>query len=122
MVSPSGADRGLRTARALLAPERVGVTLEDAPPDPPLGELGALAGFGAVVAGHDIHLSVYVLDAWGRGHDHAEALEARAGTNGRTALVAVNGQLLLVATAPAVTGAEARFLLNDLVSAFAGRE
>jgi hypothetical protein len=120
-MSASGAEAGLSTARALLSPERVGVTLEEVPPDPPLEQLGALAGFGAVAVGHDVRVSVYVLDAWGRGHDHVEALKACAEANGRRVRTAVNGELFFVGTA--AEGDEgARFVLNDLSSAFAGWE
>jgi hypothetical protein len=120
-MSPSGAEAGLTTARALLSADRVGVTLDPVPPDPSLEQLGALAGFGAVVAGHDVRVNVYVLDAWGRGHDHVEALKARAEANGRRLCAAVNGELLFVGTA-AEGDESARFVLNDLCSAFAGWE
>lgn len=108
-------------ARALLSPDRVGVTLDEVPPDPAIEALGALAGFGVVADGYDVQVSVYVLDAWGRGHDHAETLKARAEANGRQLCAAVNGQLLLVGTGPKDDD-RAQFLLNDLCSAFAGWE
>lgn len=121
-MSQNDAEARLRTARSLLSPERVGVTLVEVAPDPPLEELGARAGFGAVVADHDVRLSVYVLDAWGRGHDHTEALVARAEADHRHPAMVVNGELLLFGTIPAGGAPGEQFLLNDLCSAFAGRE
>ena len=120
-MSTGGAEADLETARALLSPDSTGVDLEEVAPDPPVGEVGALAGFGAVAVGHDVRLAVYVLDTWGRGHEHRAALEARAQRAGRRVCIAVNGVLLFVGTAPMDDGA-ARFILNDLCSAFAGRE
>jgi hypothetical protein len=120
-VSADESEADLETARALLSRDRHGVNLEPAAPDPPLELLGALAGFGAVAVGHDVRLSVYVLDTWGRGHDHRKLLETRAKEAGRRVCIAVNGVLLFVGTAASDDG-DSRFILNDLCSAFAGRE
>lgn len=120
-MTSAGTQGQLDLAWALLSPSRVGVTLERTAPDPVIEQLGALAGFGAVAGGYDIRISVYLLDAWGRGHDHIEALEARAMASGRQVRAAVNGELLFVGTAPQGDDT-ARFVLNDLCSAFAGRE
>lgn len=120
-MSAGGPQAALDLARALLSPDRVGVTFEETPPDPAIEQLGALAGFGAAADDYDIRVSVYVLDGWGRGRDHIEMLTARAEAHGRQASTAVNGQLLFVGTAPR-DDEGARFLLNDLCSAFAGRE
>jgi hypothetical protein len=98
------------------------LSLEEVPADPPLGELNAAAGFGAVVVGHDLRFSVYVLDSWGRGHEHTDALMSRARAHGRVAAVAVNGDLLFVGTVAADGDPAEQLLLNDLCSAFAGRE
>ncbi len=121
-VSSTDVESRLKTARALLSGELTGASLEEVAPDPPLEELGAVAGFGAVVVGHDLRLSVYVLDTWGRGHDHTAALRSRAEASRRLAVVAVNGELLFVGTIATDGGPRERFLLNDLCSAFAGRE
>jgi hypothetical protein len=121
-VSSTAAGSRLKTARALLSDQLIGVSLVEVAPDPPLEELGALAGFGAIVRAHDLRFSVYLLDAWGRGHDHAAALRSRAQASRRLAAVAVNGDLLFVGTIAADGGSGDRFLLNDLCSAFAGRE
>lgn len=117
-MSPPDAHARLSTARALLS----GAALQDADPDPPLADLGAIAGFGAVVANSDVRLSVYVLDAWGAGATVADELRSRAQPGRRLTRVAVNGDLLLIATASADGDATERFLLNDLCSAFAGQE
>lgn len=121
-MSSTDAESRLRTARALLSGELTGASLEEMAPDPSLEELGAVAGFGAVVVGHDLRLSVYLLDAWGRGHDQVPAVRSRAEANHRVAGVAVNGELLFVGTVSAEGESAERFLLNDLCSAFAGRE
>jgi hypothetical protein len=119
---PAGDDqRALSTARALLAPDRVGVTLEERPPDPPLHELQARAGFGAVAAGHDVRINVYVLDRWGRGHEHIRPFIEQAEAEGREVCTAVNGVLLFVGTA-AGDDFDAEIVLRTLGSAFAGQE
>ena len=92
----------------------------EAPADPPPGDIGALSGFGAAAPDHDLRLSAYVFDQWGGGHEQSEALVARAGAGGQLARAVVNGRLLLLATAgPADPHG---FVLNDVCSAFAGRE
>ena len=119
---PTHAESRLRTARVQLSKGLRGAALEETAPDPPLEELAGVAAFGAVVTGHDLLLSVYVLDGWGRGRDHAGWLRARATARHRVARVAVNGELLLVATVAADPTPADRILLNDLCAAFAGRE
>lgn len=119
---PTEAQSRLATARALLSRELAGVALDEVPADPPLEELAALAGFGAVVVGQDLRVSVYLLDSWGRGHEHAAALRSRAEADHRLARVAVNGDLLFVGTVAADGDSTELFQLNDLCSAFAGRE
>jgi hypothetical protein len=121
-VSTADASSRLETARALLADQLASIPVQQIAPDPPLDELGALAGFGAMVIDHDLRLSVYVLDAWGRGHDHTTRLRARAEASGRLASVAVNGDLLFFGTIAAERESTDRYLLNDLCGAFAGRE
>lgn len=121
-MSPEDAESRLTTARALLDGGLGGAALQEVSPDPPLVDLGAEAGFGAVVVGHDLRLSVYLLDSWGRGHDHVEALRSRAEANHRTAGISVNGDLLFVGTVPTDSESGDDFLLMDLCSAFAGRE
>jgi hypothetical protein len=120
-VSSYDAGARLDTARALLSPDRVGVTLQEVPPDPPLEELGALSGFGAVTPGHDIRLSVYVLDSWGGGLEYEDALVAAAEAAGRRGMAAVNGELFFIGTAP-LEDRRAKHILTSLCSAFAGWE
>ncbi len=121
-MSTPDAEARLRTARALLSGALTGAALRDVDPDPPLADLGAEAGFGAVVVDSDLRLSVYVLDAWGAGAAVADGLRSRAESVQRLARVAVNGDLLFVGTVSADGDATERFLLNDLCSAFSGRE
>lgn len=120
-MSGGGSDEELDLAWALLSPDRAGVSLEETAPDPPIDQLGALAGFGAIAGGYDVRISVYVFDAWGGGHEHTDALRARAEASGRRVCVAVNGALLLVGTAP-LDDDRSGFVLNDVCSAFAGGE
>jgi hypothetical protein len=121
-VSDYDASARLNTARALLSPDRVGgVTLEERRPDPPLEELGALLGFGAVTPGHDVRVSVYVLDSWGAGLEHEDALVAAAEAVGRHGMAAVNGELFFIGTAP-LDDRKAKRILTSLCSAFAGWE
>src|SRR3954449_1834858 len=91
----------LQAARARLSGELSGATMQDLPPDPPLADLGAVDGFGLVIAESDLHLSVYLLGGWGDGHAYADGVRARAEAGGRLARTAVNGNLLFVGTAPA---------------------
>ena len=121
-MSATDAASRLDTARTLLSHGLAGAHLEPAEPDPAVDEVDALAGFGALVSGRDVRLSVYVLDAWGLGHDREDALRARAEANHRLPAVAVNGYLLFVGTVGADSPPGDRFLLSDLCSAFAGRE
>ena len=93
-MSTPDAEARLRTARALLSGALTGAALRDVDPDPPLADLGAEAGFGAVVVDSDLRLSVYVLDAWGAGAAVADGLRSRAESVQRLARVAVNGDLL----------------------------
>lgn len=120
-MDPSDPESQLDLARTLLADALAGQSPTEIAPEPSLAELEALAGFGAAI-GDDLRFSVYVLDAWGRGEDHAAALRDSARSNGRTAETAVNGDLLIVATIPAQPSIDDRILLNELLSAFAGRE
>jgi len=106
--------------RAVLARELDGAALLDVAADPAPAELGAVDGFGAVVPDSDLRLSVYVFDSWGAGNAHTDAMTSRAEADHRLARVAVNGDLLFVGTVSADSAV--RFLLNDLCSAFAGRE
>jgi hypothetical protein len=118
--SDTGPAAGIELAWKLLSPERTGVVLVETAPDPVPAEIGALAGFGAVAPDHVVQVSAYVFNEWGAGHEQAEALVARAGGGGRRVRTVVNGRLLLLATA----GREDPdgFVLNDVCSAFAGRE
>jgi len=121
-VSSPDAQAKLLAARALLTRELKGAAVQDVAPDPPLAALGAVDGFGAVVADSDLRLSVYVFDAWGAGAAHVDGLRTRAESDNRVARVAVNGELLFVGTLSDDGEATEDFLLNDLCSAFAGRE
>jgi hypothetical protein len=120
-VSNYDAGARLNTARALLSPDRVGVTLRETPPDPPLEELGALSGFGAVTPRHDVRVSVYVLESWGGGLEYEDALLAAAEAAGRRGMAAVNGELFFIGTAP-IEDRKAQRILSSLCSAFAGWE
>jgi hypothetical protein len=120
-MDPTDPESTLDFARTLLGNALADQSSAELPPEPSLADLDALAGFGGAV-GDDVRFSVYVLDAWGRGEEHAAKLRHGARSSGRTAEVAVNGSLLLVATVPAQPSIDDRILLNELLSAFAGRE
>ncbi len=111
----------LRTVRRLLSSVLTGKPSKESVPDPPVAELDALTGFG-LLFGDDLRLSVYLMQAWGQGEEHAASLREHARASGRTAEVVVNGDLLLVATIAAQPHLDDRILLNELLSAFAGRE
>lgn len=112
--------KALSMVWALLAPERTGVTLEEAPPDPAPEAIGALAGVGAVAPSCGVRLSAYVFDRWGGGQEQVEAIQARTDEQGPITRCALNGPLLLLGTAD--RGDPAEWVLNDLCSAFAGWE
>jgi hypothetical protein len=120
-MDPTDPESKLNFARTLLTDALADQSSVEIPPEPSLADLDALAGFGGA-AGDDLRFSVYVLDAWGRGEDHAAELRRGAPSSDRMAEVAVNGDLLIVATIPAQPSIDDRILLNELLSAFAGRE
>ena len=120
-MDPTDPESKLDFARRLLADALADQSSTEIPPETSLADLDALAGFGGAI-GDDLRFSVYVLDAWGHGQDHAAGLRQGARSSGRTAEVAVNGDLLIVATIPAQPSIDDRILLNELLSAFAGRE
>lgn len=98
-VGPDDAPSWLEMARTLLSPDRISMTLDEEPPDPAPGQIGALAGFGCSLRDRDLHVRAYVFGYWGGGHEPAEALKAEAEAAGRTAFALVTGQLLFFATA-----------------------
>ncbi len=108
----------LELARSLLVSEHHDTGLDEMPADPPPHEIGALDGFGAVVAGCDVRLSAYVFDRWDGGAEYAAAVRAAGGTAERTARAVVNGRLLLVATAG--HGEREQCVLDDVCTAFSG--
>jgi hypothetical protein len=120
-MDPSDPESKLDFARALLGDALADQSPAEIAPEPSLDHLDALAGFGAAI-GDDLRFSVYVLDAWGRGEEHESALRDSARSSGRTAEVAMNGDLLIVATIPAQPSIDDRILLNEVLSAFTGRE
>jgi len=105
----------------LLSPANTGVSLEPAAPRVPPEQLGALDGFGLASREPDARVSVYVFAEWGAGAEHTALLENLAESDGREADTAINGALLFLGTI-AKDDLPARLLLNDLLSAFSGRE
>jgi len=103
-------------ARTLLSPQNLRLTLNEAPADPDPGDIGAVAGFGAVADDRDVLINAYVFEEWGDGHDHIEALTQRAEAQGRKSLAIVDGQLLIFATAG--TADRDQFGLFEVSTAF----
>jgi hypothetical protein len=108
------ADEWINRARALLSPERTGLTLKDAPPDPTPDEIGATAGFGLAAEDCDLLVSVYVFEEWGQGQLHLDGLSDRGEAQDRKTLAIVNGCLLIFATSGSAD--EDEFALYDLSS------
>jgi hypothetical protein len=111
----------LEAAATVLSAERTAIRVRFCAPQPPSDEISAAGGFGLTTDGHDVRVSVYAFSHWGEGQEHAVDAEAAASATERIAVVAVNGPLLFVGTAPS-GDLPALFVLNDLCSAFAGRE
>jgi hypothetical protein len=110
----------LRLAWTLLSEDRTRITLREVAPDPSPTDIGARAGFGAVAQGIDLRLNAYVFGEWGEGADHAAQLRQTLGGPDRQVRSAVNGRLLLVASAG--PGDQEEFTIEDVCSAFTGRE
>lgn len=105
----------------LLAPANTGVALEPTPPRVPPERIGALDGLGLASPDPDVQVSVYVYAEWGAGSQHVGLLQSLADAGGQEAETAINGALLFLGIIKK-DDLPARFLLNDLLSAFSGRE
>jgi len=105
----------------LLSPANTGVTLEPTAPRVPPDRMGALDGFGLASRDPDVRVSVFIFAEWGAGAPRAASLQNLAEAEDREADTAINGALLFLGTINK-DDLPARFLLNDLLSAFSGRE
>ncbi|MGH2457683.1 MAG: hypothetical protein ACRDIY_02320 [Chloroflexota bacterium] len=105
----------------LLSPANAGVALEPAAPRVSPERIDALDGFGLVARDPDVEVSVYVYAEWGAGAQHVAALQSLAAAGGQEAETAINGALLFLGIIEN-DDLPARFRLNDLLSAFSGRE
>lgn len=108
-------------ALGLLSPANTGVTLESTAPRVPPGRIGARDGFGLASPDPDVRVSVYVFAEWGAGAEHAVPLQNLVEAEGYETDTAINGALLFLGIIHQ-DDLPARFLLNDLLSAFSGRE
>jgi hypothetical protein len=111
----------LQLATERLSASRTGFASRPTLPDPTCERLGAIGGFGLLIEDHCVRLSVYLFKEWGQGQHQADALAASMATSEQESIVAVNGSLLFLGTAPRGDDT-AHFALNDLCSAFAGQE
>ncbi len=110
----------LQLARTLLSEVGTRVVLQEVAADPKPTDVGARVGFGAVAQGIDLRLNAYVFGEWGEGADHAAHLMHTLGGPDREVRSVVNGRLLLIASAG--PGDQEEFIIDDVCSAFAGRE
>jgi hypothetical protein len=114
-----GAER--RRAMELLAPERTGVILDVVDAEPAADLLGAAEAFGLIGRDLGIRVNIYIYEGWGEGTEHLATLEAIAKADGRHHQTAVNGASLFFGST-GMNDMDGHFLLNDLMSAFAGWE
>lgn len=114
-------DRELQRAEALLSAESSGLELHRQDAHPPPDAIGAVDGFGVVMADHGLQASVYLFEAWGAGRDAAAMLEEMTDGDRYRAASALNGALMLLAVAEA-DDAAAVAALDQLIGAFSGME
>jgi len=111
----------MERAAALVSGEWSGLELhrQDAHPSP--HAIGAIDGFGLVLAEHGLQASVYLFDGWGAGSDAAASLQEMTDGGRYRAASAQNGALMMLAVAEADDHA-AVAALDRLIGAFSGME
>ncbi len=106
---------------ALLAPERIGFTLDTVPLNPAAEKVGALTGIGWLARAPDVRVNIYVFARQEQGIEVGKALQEMVDGDGYYARAAVNGALMFFAVTDTASP-EARARLDDLMAAFAGLE
>ncbi len=115
----------LKRSRALMAPERTGVTLTEAAPARDPASLGALGGAGFEAKDPDVRIDVYIFENSDQHYEIAERLIKELAPNGgQYALPSTNGPALFIGwtRTEGAAGAAAEDRLDRIASAFAGDE
>ncbi len=118
-------EQQLRRLEGLLHPDRTKGALEKTKPEHDPAELGALEGVGYRSSDPDVQVSVYIFPNWNKHNAVSKQLKDEyTDDKGVHVVTATNGPMLLFGhtRVDGKKGANAKFRLGDIVSAFAGDE